>query len=1143
MNIKHKNKFLYVLFVITFFNLSSLFAWPSGGIIYNSTTPSERKIALGVNPEAHLNTYNGNIVRNASATGIAYYFPNFHPRGRGYGGGRPGWYDATSPGCLCEGWGVGGYDRFNRQFHGRASVHTGRIYNVTVKNFVVDSTSIESVVWLNDRSGNPALEVKHVFSPSRLATDYLFEAKVTITNISGSTIKDVRYNRSMDWDIHPTEFSERVTIRGAAASSRSPNNPKLLYSGRNGFMTPNPFNSIWNYWAPYNTDLERYGPQDHGFTATFKFGDLKCGESSNFIIYYGAAENRNKLIDAFSTESVPLYSLGEPSHDFYGSVTYGFGFKGVSGTALAPTLPEKIAVLPAGVDTDPSIIQTYAPPVITGEYAYQSIFNFRNDHQWEGDILRYKLMPDGSFSAEGVISAKNKISSYHFTDRHNMAHSTFYDYRSSASRQTSGRGKNIWTVGYDPNCPGTETPFFRRKSVTINTPSGFKEILDLNNFQDGSMDSLPYKFSNMYGLYRLMNNCEPISNPVDFVNLIDFVRGVDVYNEDSISGDRRQSFIGDTFHSNLVYVGAPSATTSYSNEYSESYFRSKNNYEAFKDRWENREERLYVGANDGMLHAFDKELNHLWSFVPPAILPKLRSLEGSAGKTNSQWLVDGPVIVKDVYIHATNEWKTLLIGGLGWGGKGYYVLDITDEWNPKHLFSFENDYKNKQVIYWSETGYKRTYDYADAPDNINYSNIGDTWAKPSIILLPYEDQTDPTFKQRYVMVFGGGYSGGLTTNLGNYIYVLDFEPSNTTYADPVYGINYRTYSGGNVIKKIEVSKDIASDIPPGITADMTVVGADNISIPESKDALTYFGGMAYFLDLQGQFWKLDLSKTSLTENNNTMFSLNKMFRTEGTVANDRYGYNQVASTLVESTAPIDTNLFHYFGTGDQAHIQRRDGTILNRIYGIKDFDWPATSLDKTGSDKIASSAGILNVDAVNCDEANVPGWFFNIRSKSNLDNAYGDFIKNIGRPVIANKDIYFSNYRPEDKECPVYGESEIIVMKNSCGGGSTAFSAGSGLITSPVISKTGNIYIGVSNIKKGSSLDGLGERGLEGSSSVGNLLRIGSSDIEVSSSDPELNIKSWREIEGDDGYYPGGGGYTSPGDPYSPGGYYPGSIY
>ena len=73
-----------------------------GAVIYNSILPAKQKIALGVNREGHLNTI-PDIVRNASATGLAIRWPSGVP-----GGLEGQWYDATSPGCLCEGWGVSG---------------------------------------------------------------------------------------------------------------------------------------------------------------------------------------------------------------------------------------------------------------------------------------------------------------------------------------------------------------------------------------------------------------------------------------------------------------------------------------------------------------------------------------------------------------------------------------------------------------------------------------------------------------------------------------------------------------------------------------------------------------------------------------------------------------------------------------------------------------------------------------------------------------------------------------------------------------------------------------------------------------------------------------------------------------------------
>jgi len=1109
--------------VLMFFYSHTIFAWHGaasapGKIIYNSTIVSEQKIALGVNPRGHLNTQveedgGVNIVQNAYYTGVAYKYPVGSPRARlDYSGPDPitssKWYDAIAPGCQCEGWGAGGVDKYGNQFRGYANGSSG-ISNVTVVNFTYDTSSIESVTVIKDSAGDPALQVKHVYGPSPLATDKLFEAVVTITNISGAEVTDVRYNRSMDWDIPDSEFSERVTIGGVTASAASASKPRVKYSGNNGFMRPDVFSSSGSHAKSpksgvINTDYERAGPADHGATFTFEFGDLLCGENHNFITYYGAAENKATIEAALELEGALVYSTGEANGTWGTSeVAFGFGFKGVSGTALAPTLPVKTAIIPSGELTDPTKVQTYASPVITDDYAYQAIFYYRNNHQWEGDILRYALESDGSFTSDDPISAKTlleaKINNTNYED----------DYFATGGT-TSGRG--IWTVGYDPSC--VTSPKLERVTHSVSIPGkGSKAILDQNNFTSANADALE----------SLLYNCTGEVSDGDKEKLVGFVRGFDAYGEDSglpaDSSNLRRSLLADTFHSDLVFVGAPSAATSASGVYTEAYFRGHHDYEAFKATWSDREGRFYVGANDGMLHAFDKDLNALWSFIPPSILPKLRTLEGLSGQSVTKWLVDGPIVVKDIFIKASSEWKTLLIGGLGWGGKGYYVLDITDEWNPKHLFTFENDYKNKQISYWTSSGYKRTHNYASAPTNLDYSMLGDAWVRPAIMLLPLKDSSDSAFNQRYTMVFGGGYAGGTTTDIGPYVYVLDFEPSLETFSDPVTGTVEPMYSGGNVIKIVAVPVAPGSDIPNGVTAHMSVITPDGAPVPVGKESLAYYGGIAYFPDLQGQVWKLDLSKTALTEDNATMYSINRMFKTEGTLMNDRFGYNQMASTLVNSTDPMGTHLFQYFGSGDQAHIQRRSASIANRIYGIKDLDWPGTDLTLTG-DSTISSSGIISIDSAVCDDTDIPGWYSNINTKTTLsDPPIGDGSDNqkiIGRAIVANKDVYFTAYRPEDAACPAYGDGETIKLTNGCGGGVTTIAIGAGLTTAPVLDGKGNIYVGVSNLATGETLTGKGEvADLIGKSGVDNMLKIGTSEVAAgSSSDPGIKIKSWREVSG-----------------------------
>jgi hypothetical protein len=1048
----------YLTFMMFLLTPIGVIGFEESAIIYNSTTVEEQQIALGIRKEGQMGARLGNIAENAPDTGIAYKFDGSLSQGS-----KSGWQDATTPGCLCEGWGAGFVDRVGRQSHGRANESRGGVQNIEFKSFVSDETSITSTVWIKDSLDQTVLEVTHRFGPAAKVPGALFQALVTMTNISGDSLQDVRYNRTMDWDVPPTEFNEYVTIKGAAASAASPNTPKILYSGDNGFMTPDPFSSSGSYGSYRNKDVDRGGPTDHGFTATFKLGELLCGEAHTFMIYYGAAADRPTMEAAFVTEDVPLYSIGESANrDRYGrrvdpsDVSYGFGFKGLSGSAIAPSLPTKTAILPGGIETDEDIVQTYASSVLYGKSLYQAIFKFRKDKQWEGDILKYSLDDDGSISTSPPGSANFKLQK------------ALLQARLESDTPYEDGGRSIWTVGNDPDCGGL-----------LTKPSNNNNFIKVNTDQ----------------LEQFLFNCE--EQPGDnAMMLVRFVRGADIHNEDSLGGEGWQrpriGLLGDTFHSEMVFVGPPRA--GYSSDVtgfgkSESYFRYVNGYGLFSEANQSRRPQLYVGANDGMLHAFDEDLNERWAFVPPSVLPKLREMLGVVGlsagdgKSNSVFNVDGPIAVKDIYIHATKEWKTVLVGGLGYGGKSYYVLDITDPDDPQHMFTISNNDANKTVNYWAADGTKTSYPYLSAPEHIDYQKLGDTWSRPSIMLLPYKS-TDGKIKQRWTMVFGGGYGGGASSGFGPYVFVLDFEPDTTLSPNT---------SGGQIISAIPIPSDPSSDIPNGATAHMSVVTSDGTALAN------YYGGIAYFTDLQGQLWKYNLSKATLDEDNDNLFELNLAHRAEGTLANDRFGFNQVATTIVQDDSGA-SSLINYFGTGDQSRIQRRDSTINNRIFGIRDIDFPNNGLTLTGTAKNAATS--QNIDDPDCVTDITQNWHSNTYAKSTLSPSPGaatnDWTKVIGRAGLYNKSIFFSIYRPEDLACPLTGTSQIIEISDGCGGVSQ-YNVGEGLITAPVIDNRGNIYVGVSNLADGTKIGGDGRD---------NITRIGDVEESLEGSD----WKAWQEI-------------------------------
>jgi type IV pilus assembly protein PilY1 len=114
---------------------------------------------------------------------------------------------------------------------------------------------------------------------------------------------------------------------------------------------------------------------------------------------------------------------------------------------------------------------------------------------------------------------------------------------------------------------------------------------------------------------------------------------------------------------------------------------------------------LYAGANDGMLHAFDASNgNELWAFVPSFAMPNLYKLADVDYRDKHRYFVDGSPVVADIYAGST--WKTILVGGLNAGGKGYYALDITDPDNPVALWEFTDT--NMGLTYGNPVITKRT---------------------------------------------------------------------------------------------------------------------------------------------------------------------------------------------------------------------------------------------------------------------------------------------------------------------------------------------------------------------------------------------------------------------------------------------------
>lgn len=135
------------------------------------------------------------------------------------------------------------------------------------------------------------------------------------------------------------------------------------------------------------------------------------------------------------------------------------------------------------------------------------------------------------------------------------------------------------------------------------------------------------------------------------------------YSSSNLNG---RNVLGDIANSNPWLIAAPVAGPS-DVDYP--------GYNAFRVSNKDRQSVLYVGANDGMLHAVNASNGaELFSYIPGFVQSKLYQLAKPSYGHN--YYADGSPFSANVKVG--NDWKTLLAGGANKGGKGYYLLDVTN---------------------------------------------------------------------------------------------------------------------------------------------------------------------------------------------------------------------------------------------------------------------------------------------------------------------------------------------------------------------------------------------------------------------------------------------------------------------------------
>lgn len=377
---------------------------------------------------------------------------------------------------------------------------------------------------------------------------------------------------------------------------------------------------------------------------------------------------------AFLKQNLNTYTIGftVANQMLQDAAQYGNGLYLQANTATQLTTALQSAINHVfSTSSSSSSVASNSTRLNTETKIYQAKFN---SLQWSGELLASPLNSDGSVGSSTSNAANNMPAP---NDR------TIYTYKPGS---TPAGVPFTWTGG---GLPGT-TSLSASQQTALNTNIS------------ATVDNL--------GIQRVAYLRGDRSLEVQ--------NGGTFRNRASTTGG---SPLGDIVNSDPHFVGTPDY------RYHLLPGTEGTSYRTFRDSssYKNRPPMLYVGANDGMLHAFNaNSLTESFAFIPNAVFANLSAL--TATNYGHKFYVDGSPKSGDAYIGG--GWKTVLVSGLRAGGKSVFALDVT---NPSG-FSANN-------VLW---------EFTDA------TNLGYTYSQPTIVRLK---------NGSWAAIFGNGYNSTAQT--------------------------------------------------------------------------------------------------------------------------------------------------------------------------------------------------------------------------------------------------------------------------------------------------------------------------------------------------------------------------------------------
>lgn len=395
----------------------------------------------------------------------------------------------------------------------------------------------------------------------------------------------------------------------------------------------------------------------------------------------------------------------------------------------------------------------------------------------------------------------------------------------TTTQQVEASGTPTWDAG---NILTGITP-----GTTTLSPFPLPADRNIVSYSASSLQGVTFTWANVDAAVQTSLMTDPSTSIVESTVTgqarLDYIRGVRTSETDTTLDFRaRRVIMGDSINSAPVLKGKPRPDI------------LDSSYQSFLTTYANRTPTVYIGSNDGMLHAFyaaesasnTNNGKELFAYVPRAVSLKLNKLT-DAGYVKEAY-VDGALTVGEARIYRSSGavgWGTALVSGMGGGAKGLFALDVTtpSSFGPANVL----------------------WEFTNADD----ADMGHLLAEPRIVKLAMAGIADSSPNYKWFAMVTSGYNNYTTGGAGDKqaLFLLSLEKA--PGAAWALGTNYFKLTADN-------SAFSASNN-----------GATGMGMPGVATGIAGNALFAYAGDLQGNLWRFDLRGASNTWTGSTKSSV------------------------------------------------------------------------------------------------------------------------------------------------------------------------------------------------------------------------------------------------------------------------------